>query len=225
MEYWDERWKDLDIGFHQSAVHIMLVKYFNKLIPEGTANKIFFPLCGKTLDMKWMYDQGFTVVGVEGIQSAIVQFFTEQNVDYTEEDVQNNGNSFKVFKSKDNRIIIYWMDLFKFTPEMEGKFDAVWDRGSLVALQRPDVPQYISLIKKLLSSKGRILLEVMEYDVSIMSDVDSPSRPPPPHPMYEEELKKLYEPECQVEFLDRAERKIAGKDVHTAIYNISNLQK
>ncbi|CAL1538010.1 unnamed protein product [Lymnaea stagnalis] len=220
VEYWKARWNEGQIGFHQPDVHKMLLKYVAKLLPEGKANKVFFPLCGKTLDMKWIYDEGFTVVGVEGVKSAIVQFFAEQNIEYSEEDVELKGEIFKLLKSKDGRIRLYWTDILKFSLDFEGTIDAVWDRGSLVALDRKDVPEYVQVIKSILSTKGHILLEVMEYDVSIMNEIQGPDKPPPPHPMYETELKKLYEPECKVEFLERGERKVYGKDVHTAIYNI-----
>ncbi|XP_059174982.1 probable thiopurine S-methyltransferase [Physella acuta] len=223
VEFWKDRWDDRHIGFHQADVHKMLSKHFTKLIPDGKANKVFFPLCGKAVDMSWLASQGYNIVGVDGVKKALEEFFTDQGIEYSVEDVNHNGHNFKLFKSKDGKIRLYCTDIFNFTPDIEGTFDAVWDRGALVALNREDVSGYVKNMKKLLSPNGRILMEVMEYDVSIMDGLEGPSKPPPPHPMYEDQIKALYEPECEVHFIERDDRQIQGRDVNTAIYNIIKL--
>merc|ERR1719330_1714634 len=98
-----------------------------------------------------------------------------------------------------------------FSSDIAGTCDAVWDRASLVAIRREDVSLYINVIKDILKPGGRCLLEVMDYDVNIMNDVTGTTKPPPPFPMYEPELKQLYEPHFTVEYLDRAERTLQGK--------------
>ena len=42
------------------------------------------------------------------------------------------------FQSDDGRLMIYCCDLFKVDATAIGKFDAVWDRGSLVAIFEED---------------------------------------------------------------------------------------
>uniref|UniRef100_A0A0B7AQW2 thiopurine S-methyltransferase n=1 Tax=Arion vulgaris TaxID=1028688 RepID=A0A0B7AQW2_9EUPU len=220
MIYWKNRWAAGKTEFHKTNVHQMLNKHLDKLIPEGKANKIFFPLCGKAVDMKWLADKGFTVVGVDGVSSALQDFYTEQGLESTVEDVTKAGKNIKVYKSPDDEIKLYCCDIMDFTREFEGTVDAVWDRGSLVALNREDVAEYVQVIKNILSPQGRILLEVVEYDVSIMADVEGPTKPPPPYPMYEEEVKKLYEPECTVQFVERNPFQFAGKGIHAINYLI-----
>ena len=39
-----------------------------------------------------------------------------------------------MFQTEDGKLIIYQSDLFSLDPSFLGKFDGVWDRGSLVAL-------------------------------------------------------------------------------------------
>uniref|UniRef100_A0A0B7AQ42 thiopurine S-methyltransferase n=1 Tax=Arion vulgaris TaxID=1028688 RepID=A0A0B7AQ42_9EUPU len=218
--YWNDRWVAGRTGFHQADVHPILNKHLDKLIPKGKANKIFFPLCGKAVDMKWLADKGFTVVGVDGVSSALQDFYKEQGLESTVEDVTKAGKNIKVYKGHDDQIKLYCCDIMDFTSEFEGTIDAVWDRGSLIALKRDDVSKYVQVIKNILSPQGRILLEVVEYDVSIMADLEGPFKPPPPFPMYKEEILKLYEPECTVEFVEKRPDKTAGKDIHAVNYLI-----
>ncbi|XP_059174983.1 thiopurine S-methyltransferase-like [Physella acuta] len=214
VEAWKSWWDERQIGFHQSDVHKMLSKHLAKLIPDDKANKVFFPLCGKAVDMSWLASQGYNIVGVDGVKKALEEFFTDQGIEYSVEDVNHNEQTFQMFKSKDDMIRLYCTDIFNFTPDIEGTFDAVWDRGALVALNREDVSGYVQNMKRLLSPNGRILVEVMEYDP------DGQNKHPPPHPMYEEEIRSLYEPECEVHLIERVEYQLRGTDIYTVIYNI-----
>ena len=42
------------------------------------------------------------------------------------------------FQSADGRIRLYCMDLFEFGPDLENGIEAVWDRGSLEAINKED---------------------------------------------------------------------------------------
>ncbi|BFZ16998.1 hypothetical protein BsWGS_20037 [Bradybaena similaris] len=220
IAHWKDRWDAGQIGFHRTYVNPVLQRNIDKLIPEGRANAVFFPLCGKSLDMKWMADRGLVVVGVEGVQLAIEQFFQEQHLESVVEDIPGMGNGAKVYKSKDGRIRLYQCDIFSFTKDLEGTIDCVVDKNSLIALPRKNVPRYVQVIKDLLSPGGRILLDVVEYELSLMEGVEGPNRPPPPFPMYEEELKTLYGSECSVEFLERNATEVRGKTINCASYLI-----
>ncbi|XP_035825696.1 probable thiopurine S-methyltransferase isoform X2 [Aplysia californica] len=219
IKYWSNRWDEGSIGFHKDEVHPMLIKYFDKLFPSGKTGRVFVPLCGKTLDMRWLAGKDISVVGLDAVRMSLEQFFSDQNLQYTEEKAPQLAENGALLKSSDNKIHLYLGDMLNFSPDVEGTFEAVWDRASLVALNREDVSKYVSIIKSLLKPGGRCLLEVMDYDVSIMEDLgDLSTRPPPPHPMYEAELKQLYEPEFTVQYLDRCERLLAGKDIHLQVF-------
>ncbi|CAG5120128.1 unnamed protein product [Candidula unifasciata] len=218
ISHWKDRWDKGQIGFHRTYVNPALQRHVEKLIPEAGANAVFFPLCGKSVDMKWMADRGLTVIGVEGVQSAIEQFFHEQLLDYVVDEVPSAGSGAKVYQSHDGRIRLYHCDIFHFTSELEGTVDAVVDKNSLIALPRKDVPRYVQVIKNMLSPGGRILLDVVEYELSLMDEVEGPNKPPPPFPMYEEELKTLYGPEFSVEFLERNSAELRGKQIYCSSY-------
>ncbi|XP_059139244.1 thiopurine S-methyltransferase-like [Physella acuta] len=109
----------------------MLSKHFTKLIPDGQANNVSFPLCGKAVAMSWLASQGYNIVGVYG-RKHWRSFFTDRGMEYSVEDINHNGHNFKLFQSKDGKIRLLCTDIFNFTPDIEGTFDAVWDRGALV---------------------------------------------------------------------------------------------
>ena len=74
VDFWHQKWRLNQIAFHMHKANPMLVQYFSRLnLVAG--NRVFVPLCGKTLDIGWLLAQGYQVVGAELSQSAIEQFF------------------------------------------------------------------------------------------------------------------------------------------------------
>src|SRR5690554_292891 len=70
---WLERWREGRIGFHRDHPHPMLVKHWPGLgVRPGT--KVLVPLCGKSLDMRWLAGQAHPVLGIELAPEAIGQF-------------------------------------------------------------------------------------------------------------------------------------------------------
>jgi len=102
-----------------------------------------------------MYDLGHSVVGIEGVVEPIIQFFTEQKLEYHVE-VMGSCSCYSVnaarlssfyfgltlifldMQTEDGRLKIFHSDLLLIDPEVCGKFDAIWDRGSLVAIYQED---------------------------------------------------------------------------------------
>ena len=81
-EFWRKRWQEKRIGFNQSAANPLLVEYI-KHLNLSAGSRIFVPLCGKSIDMAWLAAQGYDVVGVELVETAVQDFFVEQNIQYT----------------------------------------------------------------------------------------------------------------------------------------------
>ena len=45
--------------------------------------KVFlFPLCGKSIDVAWVYRQGHKVIGIEVVVEAVSQLFSEASIPY-----------------------------------------------------------------------------------------------------------------------------------------------
>src|SRR5574340_1674544 len=75
-EFWLERWERSEIGFHQGEINPYLLRYWKELHP-ACAGEVFVPLCGKSLDMVWLRQQGCKVLGVELSPIAVEDFFRE----------------------------------------------------------------------------------------------------------------------------------------------------
>jgi len=169
-EYWTERWKEGKTGWHREEVNEYLIKYVGEFTGGRSNLRVFLPLCGKSVDMLWLADQGHTVVGVEIAKQAIKSFFTENNLTFTLESVKMaaSGEPAEVYKCKEKKITIICCDLFTITDEdVGGKFDAIWDRGSLSAI----VPsagdrgkRYAKKLHSLLANNGNYMLESHHYE-------------------------------------------------------------
>jgi len=162
VEYWAQRWTDGRTGWHQEDFDSDLVAQSSLLLPPPHSYRVFVPLCGRSLDLLWLYKGGHTVVGVEGVEEVVKQFFTEHSIPYTTSLVAWAT----LYKSEDGRMSIYVCDLFSVDVAALKTFDAVYDRGSLVAINVCDRQRYASLVKRLLRTPFRYLLSTVEYEPS-----------------------------------------------------------
>ncbi|KAL3984070.1 hypothetical protein ACER0C_015695 [Sarotherodon galilaeus] len=189
---WEERWQQNKIGFHQSEVHKMLKNNIDKVLNGRTGVRFFFPLCGKAVDMKWLADMGHSVVGVEISEKAIRQFFEENNMTYTEEPVPAIPGA-KVYKNSEKNISLYQCDLYNFSNSTEGQFGAIWDRGSLVAINPGDRKKYAALIISLMANDCRYLLDTFLYNPDLYQG--------PPFFVPDEQVHSLFGSSCDIELL------------------------
>ena len=75
-EFWLERWRTNQIGFHQTDFNARLMQHWPTLGVPNDA-RVFVPLCGKSRDMLWLAQQGHPVLGVELSPTAVEAFFAE----------------------------------------------------------------------------------------------------------------------------------------------------
>ena len=167
-EYWTDRWKEGKTDWHREEVHNILFKYVDELTGGRSNLRVLLPLCGKSVDMLWLAHQGHTVVGVELAKQAIESFFTENNLTFTVESVKMaaNGEPAEVYKCNEKKITIFCCDLYTFEEDVGGKFDAIWDRGSLSAIV-PSVngKRYAKKMHSLLAHDGNCIVETHYYEV------------------------------------------------------------
>uniref|UniRef100_UPI0037E98669 probable thiopurine S-methyltransferase n=1 Tax=Semicossyphus pulcher TaxID=241346 RepID=UPI0037E98669 len=189
---WEERWQEDRTGFHQQDVHKMLETYIDKVVAGRTGVRFFFPLCGKAVDMKWLADMGHSVVGVEISEKAIKQFFEENNMTYSAEDVPALPGA-KVYKGSERNISLYQCDLFNFSSSIGGQFGAIWDRGSLVAINPRDREKYAALITSLMAKDCRYLLDTLLYNPELYAG--------PPFLVPDEQVQSLYGSSCNIELM------------------------
>lgn len=159
LSYWNERWNDDNIGWHKTDVNPALAENIAALKNGRSTIKVFVPLCGKSVDMKWLYNNGHTIIGVEGCSKAIETFFTENNLKYER---QNN-----LYSTSDERLKIYNMNLYDCDVKILGEMDAIWDRGSFVAINYTDRHKYVAFMRNLCNKETRYLLDTLVYDTTV----------------------------------------------------------
>lgn len=161
-EYWTKLWNTSTTPWHEQNVNSFLLRHADELIDNREHIRIFVPLCGKTVDMKWLADKGHTVVGLDCSHLALESFFNEHALEFTTEPVNRlNG---VLYKSTTLSISLYCCNVMEFDKANEERFDAVWDHGSLVAVRLADIPRYVEVIRSLMTDDCRYLLETVDYD-------------------------------------------------------------
>jgi thiopurine S-methyltransferase len=171
-----EKWKQNDIGFHESAPNPQLVKYYKKLsLPRDS--RVFLPLCGKTLDISWLLAQGCRVAGAELSSLAIQQLFAELGV---KPEITNTGT---LEHHSARNIDIYVGDIFSLTGKVLGPVDAIYDRAALVALPEATRRRYTAHLMEITDSAPQLLI-TYEYDQSQMNG--------PPYSVSNVEVSLLY---------------------------------
>lgn len=196
---WEEIWKEGTMDFHRTDVTYPLRNNIDKLM--AGRSRILVPLCGKSVDMKWLADQGHFVVGIEGVPKACDDFFKENGITYTVDVVPEIPDG-KLYKSEDGKISIYCSDIFLLNKNIIGQFDVILDKASLTAVSAEDREQYISLLKSVCKTGTRMLVMVVEYDW------EKRENKVPPYPLYRKELDALYGDWCTMEVIEKLDRTI-----------------
>jgi len=190
---WQSRWDANTPSWHFHEVNPILQTFFPTISSGVTlkGKRFLVPLCGKSIDMKWLYDQGLTVIGIEAIEKGILEFFSEQGLEFERKDYE----SYSVFSTKDSRLQIFQGNLFGFDETNIGKFDFFFDRGGLVAVELNEREAYIDFFAKIMKPQSVGLVEVFEYDQSLATRQ--------PFPVSLDEIDKLYQNDFEYENIKR----------------------
>lgn len=189
-EFWHERWRTGQIGFHQAAVNPLLVKHWPALgMPEAAT--VFVPLSGKSLDLVWIRERGHPVVGVELSVLAVQEFFETWGKGPTVAEVPGR----RLTRWEADGIRLFVGDFFDLRAEDLADVKGVYDRAALVALP-PDLRRaYAKALTENLPPSVVMLLLCFE------------ARPEndggPPFAFGEAEVRALYEPAFSVTLLER----------------------
>ncbi|XP_020842484.1 thiopurine S-methyltransferase isoform X2 [Phascolarctos cinereus] len=141
-------------------------------------------------------DLGYSVVGVEISELGIREFFTEHNLSYLEESIAGISGA-KVFKSSSGNITLYCCSIFDLPRANVGKFDRIWDRGALVAINPDDRERYAKLMLSLLEKGFHYFLITFSYDPTKFSG--------PPFYVPDSEVKSLFGSTCNIQCLEKAD--------------------
>lgn len=174
--YWLQKWKKNDLGFHKSEANPVLVKHFQELsLSKGS--RVFVPLCGKTLDIHWLLAEGYRVTGAELIELAVEQLFDELGV---KPKISQVGET-KLYSAKD--IDIFIGNILNISGKKLGSVDSIYDRAALVALPEEMRNRYTAHLTEI-TGKAPQLLVTFEYDQNLMKG--------PPFSINKEEVNRHY---------------------------------
>ncbi|KAF5399106.1 Thiopurine S-methyltransferase, partial [Paragonimus heterotremus] len=182
-----------------------LKQFWDTFCPPDSPNKyVFVPLCGKSLDLQWMYlNEGCSVVGCDLSETALESFVREHSIlGMRRSSVQfKNGQLVVMFHTEDRKLRLYLCDLFLMDQSPETPFKFIWDRGSLVAMAPALHRKYVDYISALSSTDVRWLLETIDYPEGIHDG--------PPCRIPKEEFRELFDANfnsvllCQTDFQKR----------------------
>jgi thiopurine S-methyltransferase len=176
-QFWLERWEQNRIGFHQNEINQYLSEHWAELgLPEGAP--VFVPLCGKSLDMLWLRQQGHAVHGIELSEKALSAFFEENRIDVE----VRRGEHFTEYLADGLHLLAG--DFFALERENLSGVYAVYDRASLIALPPSLRADYARKMAQLLPSGAHILLITMEYPEETLEG--------PPFSVDEREVGQLF---------------------------------
>jgi thiopurine S-methyltransferase len=153
---------------------------------------VLVPLCGKSVDMRWLRERGCTVTGVELSDIAVRDFFKEQNIAASERE----EGAFRIVEG--DGITLLGGDFFALEAGHLAKISAVYDRAALIALPDDMRARYADHLLSLLEPEVPLLVLTFEYPAD---EIDGP-----PFSVDEAEVRELFAGRRKVTLLETADR-------------------
>lgn len=212
--FWHERWQDNRIGFHGDVPLPLLEKHWPSL-GLAPGSHVFVPLCGKSLDMAWLAEQGHRVLGIELSPLAVEQFFEERGL---QPDVVDGAAGIHYTAGAYELVV---GDAFAIPSELLAGCAGVYDRAALVALPPDMRATYAETTWRRLPAGCRGLLVTLEYPQA--------ERAGPPFSVAEEEVHERFDDAWSVELAERRDI-LAGEPafqadgvsaMYTAVYRMA----
>ncbi len=186
--FWQQRWQEGRIGFHQDEATPLLREYWPTLaLPSGS--RVFVPLAGKSLDMSWLAAQGHRVLGVELSQIAVEQFFDEHGLTPTRRQSRYGMHYLA------GRVELICGDAFALDADLLSNCDGVFDRAALIALPPELRQRYANELYARLPTGCRGLVITLEYPQH--------EKEGPPFSVDEDEVRALYAGHWRIQRLER----------------------
>ena len=189
LKRWVQMWDSNKLGFHKAETHPDLKKHEQLFLQEKS--RVYLPLCGKSLDLVYLADKGHDVYGCEFVEKGVKDFFKELDLEYT---VSSSNTAVNVYKAISKQIALYQGDFFALSSNVIGKFDAIWDRGSLVAIDPCQRKDYAKVILDIMTPKCKYLLNTFV--------ITGEHYQGPPFTVTEKDIYDMFGDFCDISFLD-----------------------
>jgi len=189
MGFWQNRWQSQQIGWHRAEYNDLMVKHWPCLnVPDG--GEVLVPLCGKSLDMLWLAEQGYSVVGLDMVEQAVQTFFEENELEIVStksgKHVQHSSPPFTILQG----------DFFQLK-EGTVNADAWYDRAAMIAIPLASRKAYVDQIRKQTKPNAVGLLITFAYPQKEMEG--------PPFALHDEHVFELFSNGFEVECLENIE--------------------
>jgi thiopurine S-methyltransferase len=184
-EFWHNAWEKEKQGWQQSTANTHLQSFWKEFDQGEQNSKVFVPLCGQSLDMLWLLEQGHSVIGVELNRGSIERFYHQHQIPHQ---VSECG-TFTTFDA--DQLSILTGDFFDLEAKHLDGVSLIYDRAALIALPPDMRVDYAQKIKDITVRGQRIFLISMEYNISEMSG--------PPFSVSDEEIYNLFSANFEIE--------------------------
>ncbi|SDO00992.1 thiopurine S-methyltransferase [Vreelandella arcis] len=189
IDLWRARWQEGRVGFHLSQPHPALERYWPSLAVPDRA-KVLVPLCGKTLDMRWLAQAGHPVLGIEVAPEAIEQFLAEATTPVSR--YQQAG--FNI--SRQGSIELWCGDFFHLHIQQAAEVGAFYDRAALIALPEATRQRYAFHLAQLVPPGAKGLLVSLTHEGGESG---------PPYSVANQEVETLLSPNFRLTLLEESE--------------------
>jgi thiopurine S-methyltransferase len=212
-EFWHERWRSGQVGFHQTTVNRLLERHWPRIIAGlAPGAPVYVPLCGKSLDLAWLAERGHRVVGSELSGLALSEFLGDGARFTGSGSVADSGPAHRVHEAGPYRLIEG--DAFSLQAAQTGPLAALYDRAALVALpEGPLRTAYAASLVRLLAPGAPGLLVSFEYPQHL--------RPGPPFSLPRAAVEAALGADFELEELERVD--IIGESPKFAASGIEQL--
>lgn len=220
--FWLDVWENNQLGFHQFQYHEFLETYFDAWLHQAqraglNTDRIFVPLCGKSLDMHFLADR-MQVIGNELSAKACADFFTEAELDYDCQDYESSTATFVTWQGKSNapsanNITLWEGDYFSLPSESIADCQLIYDRASLIALPETMQVDYVSQLKSLFPLGTQLFLVTLEFPKEELEG--------PPHSVSQPDVSRLFHWATRIECIARKD--ITGQKFGRRRFETSSL--
>jgi thiopurine S-methyltransferase len=215
-EFWHDRWRKGQIGFHQATVDTRLQQYWPDL-GLATGSRVFVPLCGKSLDLLWLRERGHFVSGIDLSAVALESLCMENGIPAR----RRTLGDLEVYETA--KLQLYCGDFFALTAKLLGSVAAVYDRAALIAWTREQRAAYVAHMTELTNPGTQTLLITMEYAQAQMTG--------PPFSVSADDVERLYGQNHSIRELGRHDilanearlRSRGLTQLHEACYRLTRL--
>ncbi|XP_037518957.1 thiopurine S-methyltransferase isoform X2 [Rhipicephalus sanguineus] len=111
-EYWSHVWKQERPLWQQEGVTKLLSDNKEAIFAGKTGARVFIPLCGKAHELKWFYDLGHSVIGVEFVEECVRSYFTESGLEMEEATCPIIKR--KILRTPDHRLQVFICNIFEY---------------------------------------------------------------------------------------------------------------